>query len=238
MKKEPMIRRSGGAALAACLAACALGVTATSAAAHAGNPNMLSQVRAVSPETQGVKVTVLNRDDRLLLQNTSGKDVVVEGYSEEPYARIDADGTVLVNTNSEAYYLNQERDGKVDVPPGIDSKTPPRWKVVSKTGRFEWHDHRMHWMGEGRPPQVEDESERTKIFDYDIPLEIGGRTGAIAGTLLWTPPPGGGLPLPAILAFAALVIALCVVVIVVRRRRAGAATSDESETPRPAAEAW
>ena len=69
------------------------------------------------------------------------------------------------------------------MPAGIDSKTPPRWKEVSKTGRYEWHDHRMHWMGAGRPPQVKDESERTKIFDYAIPVAIGGSTGAIAGTL-------------------------------------------------------
>src|SRR4051794_20485117 len=103
-----MNRRSGGAALAACLAACALAASATPAAAHNGNPNMLSQVRSVTPTTQGVKVTVLNRDDRLLLQNTSGKEVVVEGYSKEPYVRIDGDGTVRVNTNSEAYYLNQD----------------------------------------------------------------------------------------------------------------------------------
>ena len=233
-----MNRRSGGAALAACLAACALAATATPAAAHNGNPNMLSQVRSVTPTTQGVKVTVLNRDDRLLLQNTSGKDVVVEGYSKEPYVRIDGDGAVRVNINSEAYYLNQDREGKVQVPAGIDSKTPPRWKEVSKTGRYEWHDHRMHWMGTGRPPQVKDESERTKIFDYEIPVAIGGSTGAIAGTLLWTPPPGGGLPLGAIFAFAALVIALCVVVIIVRRRRADAAADDQPESTRPAAEAW
>ena len=122
------------------------------------------------------------------------------------------------------------------MPAGIDSKTSPRWKEVSQTGRFEWHDHRMHWMGAGRSPQVEDESVRTKVFDYSIPVRVDGREGAIAGTLTWIPTPGGGLPLPAILAFAVLVIGLCVVVVVVRRRRT---SGDEAgDAGRPAAEAW
>src|SRR6185436_15154468 len=108
----------------------ALLISAPVAAAHQGSPNFLSQVNAAPA---GVDVTVLSRDDRLLLQNKSGKDVVVEGYSEEPYARIDADGTVAVNTNSEAYYINEERDGQVPVPRNVDPKGPPQWKELSKT---------------------------------------------------------------------------------------------------------
>ncbi len=117
------------------------------ALAHQGNPHYLSQVDEITPATPGVTVEVLNRDDRLLLHNTSGEDVVIEGYDEEPYARVRADGTVEVNTDSEAYYVNDDRFGNVDVPAGVDGKGPPRWKEIDKTGRFEWHDHRAHWMG-------------------------------------------------------------------------------------------
>ena len=94
-------------------------------------------------------VEVLNRDDRLLLHNTSGKDVVILGYDDEPYARVLADGTVEVNTDSEAYYLNDDRFANVEVPAGVDGKGEPQWKEVAQTGRFEWHDHRAHWMGKG-----------------------------------------------------------------------------------------
>ena len=196
---------------------------AAPALAHEGDPNMLSEVREVTPDVPGVSVSVLNRDDRLLISNTSQETVLVRGYENEPYARIKADGTVEVNERSPAHYLNEERNGDVPVPDHASAGAEPQWRQVSRSGRFEFHDHRMHWMGEGRPPQIQDTGERTKIFDYRVPIEIGGRPGAIAGTLTWTPSADGGLPLGAILAFAGLVIGGCVVVIVVRRRRSAPA---------------
>jgi hypothetical protein len=200
----------------ALLVAGALLVSAPAAAAHQGSPNFLSHVNAAPP---GVSVTVLSRDDRLLLQNKSGKTVVVEGYSDEPYARIDGDGTVSVNTDSQAYYLNEERDGQVDVPDGVDSKGAPQWKEVSKTGRFEWHDHRMHWMSKGDPKQVTDKSVRTKVFDWKVPLEVDGQAAAITGTLFWTPTPGGSVPIIPIAIFLVVGIGASLVIFVVRRRR-------------------
>jgi hypothetical protein len=201
------------------LAAVMVAVGAAPAAAHQGDPNMESTVRAVTPATAGVSVTVLNRDDRFMLRNESRETVLVEGYEGEPYARIGADGTVEVNTRSPAYYLNEERDGSVPVPKSADEDAPPEWKRVSKVGRFEWHDHRMHWMGRGRPPQVEDPDVRQKIFDYRVPIRIGDREGAISGTLTWTPLPGGDVPLPAILAGAGILMAGLLAVFLVRRRR-------------------
>jgi hypothetical protein len=208
------------AAAAALLAVLAV---VPAARAHQGNPSYLSQVDAITPATDGVTVEVLNRDDRLLLHNTSGEDVVIEGYDDEPYARVRADGTVEVNTRSPAYYLNDDRFADVDVPDGIDGKDPPQWKQIARTGRFEWHDHRAHWMGKTTPPQVKDESVRTKVFDWTVPVEIGGRRGTIGGTLFWTPLPGGGPPLAAIFAGAAVVIACCIAIAVVRYRRRTAA---------------
>ena len=216
------------AVLVAC-AAIALAAPAT-ALAHQGNPNYLSEVRGLTPSLRGLSVEVLNRDDRLLLHNTSGRTVVVDGYSGEPYARVRADGTVEVNTNSEAYYLNQDRFADAPIPKGVDPEKPPVWKALSKTGRFEWHDHRMHYMGKGRPKQVSDPDVRQKVFDWKVPVVIAGRKGSINGDLLWTPLPEDKLPLGAIFAFAGLVIALSIGVFVIRRRRASAG----GET----AEAW
>jgi hypothetical protein len=216
-------------------AALALAVPST-ALAHQGNPNMLSEVRDLSPAVKGVSIEVLNRDDRLLLRNTSGHTIVIDGYRNEPYARVAGDGSVEVNMDSEAYYLNQDRYADAPVPKGVDSKGAPKWKPVSKTGRFEWHDHRMHYMGKGRPSQVKDPDKRQKVFDWKVPVQVDGRNGSIDGTLLWTPPPKESLPLGAIFGFAALVIAGCIVVIVARRRRADdEAPGEPAEAP---TEAW
>jgi hypothetical protein len=219
--------------IGAVVAVAALVVAAPAALAHQGNPNYLSQVDAMTPATAGLKVEVLNRDDRLLLTNKSGRDVLVRDYENAPYARVLADGTVEVNTDSKAYYVNNDRLGDVPVPKGVDGKGPPQWKHLDRTGRFEWHDHRMHWMGgDNRPPAVKDPSVRTKVFDWKVPVEVGGRPGAIAGTLFWTPLPGGGMPIAAVLLLAGLVIASAVFAIVVRRRRAAAAE------PHEPVEAW
>src|SRR3954469_5991867 len=79
---------------------------APSALAHQGNPNYRSVIDRVSPKVPGLRLQVLNLADRLELQNTPGSAVVLQGYQGEPYARLLADGTVEVNRNSPAFYLN------------------------------------------------------------------------------------------------------------------------------------
>jgi hypothetical protein len=212
-------------------AAAALLAGAPVALAHEGSPNFLSQINEITPAAAGVEVEVLNRDDRLLLINGGSGTVLIEGYEGEPYARLEPDGTVAVNKDSKAYYINEERDGKVEVPKGVDSKGEPRWEEVSRTGRFEWHDHRMHWMSEEDPEAVKDKDVRTKIYVWEVPIAVDGSGGAIAGTLFWTPLPSSGPPLPLIIAFVALVVPLAIAVVIVRRRRAAAAQ-------RTGAEAW
>jgi hypothetical protein len=183
---------------------------------------------------KGVSVSVLNFDDRLQLQNTSGRDVVITDYDGKPYARVLADRTVEVNTNSPAYYLNDDRYANVTVPKGLGST--PHWKLLERTGRFQWHDHRIHWMSTTDPPQLKDKSRRTHIFDWQVPITVGGQKAAITGSLTWVPlDPGGSVPMGAIWALAALIIAGSLVVVVVRRRRGPEAGARGG---RSEAEAW
>jgi hypothetical protein len=214
----------------------ALLIGAPVALAHQGNPHYRSVVTSVTPGLKGVDVSVLNFDDRLLLHNTSGKDITILDYQDppKPYAQLLADGTVQVNTNSEAYYLNEDRLGETSVPKNLG--TEPKWKQLSRSARFEWHDHRAHWMGKSDPPGLKDKSVKTKIDDWDVPIQVASQQGAISGTLTWVPLDEGGLPLAAIFAFAALLIALSIAVFVIRRRRAA---GDDGATPKKeAVEAW
>ena len=210
-------------------AAATLLLAAPAAVAHQGNPNFRSIVHAVTPAVHGLKLQVLNYDDRFELTNRSGQTVTVQGYNGEPYARVLADGTVEVNKRSPAYFLNDDRYADVKVPASADAKAAPQWSVVNRTGDLQWHDHRMHWMSTSLPPQVTDKSRPTKVFDYAIPLRVGNRPGRIEGTLMWQPqaskaPVGmfAGLGVLGLLAIGA--------VVVVRRRRA--------REPVEAAEAW
>jgi hypothetical protein len=222
----PVIRGAAAAALAA------LCVAAPIASAHEGNPNYRSEVREVAPAVPGLDARVLNHDDRIELVYGGDDTLVVEGYRDEPYLRFGPDGRVEVNRRSPATYLNEDRYAKVDVPARADHEAPPLWEPVAENGRYDWHDHRIHWMGgEGTlPPQIDDKAERTEVFDWRIPIAAAGRPATVRGTLTWLGQDEGGFPVAAGLSLGGALIAGALLVVFVRRRRAGAA--------RPAREAW
>jgi hypothetical protein len=211
------------AVLATLLASVLVALTAGTAAAHGGNSKFRSQFDSISPAVAGITVDVLNYDDRLLMINRTGKTVAITGYEREPYARLRGDGTVEVNRRSPTHYLNEERYGGTPVPTSADPKAPPQWQTVSRTGRFEWHDHRIHWMSKDTvPPQVKDEDKRTKVFDWRVPIRVGSQPAQLTGTLFWQPATASGVPTAAIVALVVLVLATLVLFVVTRRRRAAA----------------
>jgi hypothetical protein len=220
---------------AAALCALAAGITATSAFAHAGNPDYESLVRGVSPPIPGFKVEVLNGDDRLAVENSGSRTVTIYGYNrrpKDPYVRMSPGGEVAVNVRSPAYYLNQERFSDVKVPATADPKAPPRWKVVERNGRYEFHDHRIHWMSKTVPPQVKDRSKRTKIVAWRVPVSAQDVPGSITGELFWR----GSEPGPTVgwfVAFGVIVLLSAASVVLVRRRRARS-----SAPAAPRGEAW
>jgi hypothetical protein len=210
----PFSRRATAAALAA------LCVVAPTALAHEGNPNYRSQVSAIRPAVDGLDAQVLNYDDRIELRNRTGDTVVVEGYRGEPYVRFRPDGTVEVNRRSPAASLNEDRFAQVDVPESADPTAPPDWETVARNGRYDWHDHRIHWMASTLPPRVqENEEARTKVFDWRLPVTAAGQRSVIRGSLVWLGRDSGGFPLAAAISLAAAALVGAGLVVLVRRRR-------------------
>jgi hypothetical protein len=210
------------------------GLAAPSGApAHAGNPNFESALRGLSRPVDGLSAQIIGYDDRIQVVNRSGQEVTIMGYEGEPYARLLPDGTVETNANSPATYLNEDRFAAVEVPARADPGAPPEWREVSGDGTFTWHDHRIHWMAKSTPPQVTDEDERSKVFDYRVPVEVGGEPDAIAGTLYWVGPADTSKT-PFLIAGLAIVVLGGTGVLVLRRRRG----HDGGEGDRPAREGW
>lgn len=213
--------RHGRRVLLAAAALLALGAPVAQA-----NPAYRSEIGRIQPAQAGLELQVLGFDQNLQLVNRTGKVVVVRGYEDEPYARILPDGTVQVNRNSPATYLNEDRFGTTKPPATAGADRPVAWRTVTRNGRFVWHDHRMHWMNATTPPAVTDTAKRTKVFDYAIPMTVGDRPTTVHGTLWWVGLPGGGMPAGAIVALVVLTLGAVVLVVVVRRRRRGADPSE------------
>lgn len=207
-------------------------LAAAPAAAHEGNPDFRSEIDSVRPNVPGVGFEVIGYDADMEMVVRQGHEVTIYGYEGEPYARVLRDGTVQENRRSPATYLNTDRYGETTVPKSADAGAPPRWRTVDDSGTLRWHDHRMHYMATGTPPQVEDESERTKVFDYEISLRIDGEKGALEGTLWWVGPADTSKT-PFILAAVAIVLLGGAAVLIARRRR-----GDRPDEDGPAKEAW
>jgi hypothetical protein len=141
--------------VATALVATTLLVFAAPAGADPARPtNWLSVMTSVSPPTPYVSLRVVGGDGFLDLSVERGHTAEVEGYVGEPYLRVLADGTVELNLNSPAYYLNKSRFGTTKVPAALQGShlPPPKWKVKGHSGHAVWHDHRIHFMVHDIPP--------------------------------------------------------------------------------------
>jgi hypothetical protein len=199
-----------------------------------------SNITRVTPAVRGLGLQVLEFADRILLTNHTGKTVTIFGYEGEPYARVLANGTAEQNVRSPATYLNTNFYADVTVPPIADANAPPKWEVIDRTGQFEWHDHRIHWMSPIPPARVKNTTRRTLIFDWQVPIEVGTVKGAIDGQLFWTPE-NSKAPVAVIVIGAIIVVGGLLFVLYMRRRRSRpAAAGDAAAGGSPGApkEAW
>jgi hypothetical protein len=203
-------RRTARAVAVAAVALTALLAGAGPAAADPPRPtDHPSTVTAITPAVDGVRAEVAGGDAFLELRVDERHEVVVEGYGGEPYLRFRADGTVERNLRSPATYLNDDRQGAVDLPARADAEADPEWETVADGGTYAWHDHRIHWMGGNRPPGVE---PGDVVQSWTVPLTVDGAATEVRGELVLV---ARASPVPWI----ALGIAGAAAVVVLGRRR-------------------
>jgi hypothetical protein len=209
------------------LAAAVLALAVSPAAASHGGGGALgfrSTVTGITPAVDGLAARVLDHDDRLELTNDTGKRLVVLGYEGEPYLEFH-DGKVRRNMSSPATYLNDDRFGETTVPDEAGPNAPPRWQDVSPRERYDWHDHRIHWMSRELPPKVEaTKNQAQHVFDWKVTATLDGEPLVISGSLDYEPPPEGRpILLGAILT--ALIVAGALAVLVRRLRERSRSTA-------------
>lgn len=137
----------------------------------------------------GVTWQVLGGDGLLHVRTDGGAEVVVTGYDDEPFLRVGPDG-VFENRNSPATYLNADRFANGTVPPEVDAAAAPDWRRLSDGTRWQWHDHRIHWMAPTPPAAVRNRpGVEQRILEWTVPFEADGQALEAHGVLQYVPPP-------------------------------------------------
>jgi hypothetical protein len=153
----------------------ASGVAASPAVVHAdsaGPTDYESEIVAITPAAPEIEVSTEGGDSFLRIAVEPGHEVVIHGYDDEPYLRIDPAGDVLRNVRSYATYYNEDRLGDVEIPDLVDNDAEPEWERVGGGGSWAWHDHRTHWMAEEPPIGLE---AGDAITTAPVPVTVDGR---------------------------------------------------------------
>ncbi len=178
---------------ASCLlvAVLATWLTETPAMAHGGSVpdsrHYRSTITAIKPPVAGLVLSVTKAGQSLTLTNRTGRTVIVLGYAGEAYLRFTPTG-VDVNV----YSLSSSLNGNLVMEglPQLRAAADPQqvaWWHVSDQPRFTWHDHRIDWAAQRRPPVVAaDPRHSHKVLDWTVPLTVDGEPVAVHGVLEWT----------------------------------------------------
>lgn len=181
------LARRLGAAMT--MAVVTLAVPSSALADAAGPTDFRTEIVSVEPDPSAIALSIEGGDSFVRIVVDPGTEVTVYGYDDEPYIRIDPDGTVFENLRSAATYLNDVRYGTADVPGNVDPEAEPDWQQVAEGGEWAWHDHRAHWMA-SEPPvnMVAGESLPTSTIELSVDGErvlVTVVTTLVAGPSPW-----------------------------------------------------
>ena len=195
-----------------------LAATASPAAAHGSPGNYVTVITSVQPEMPGLVVAAEPDGSYLTIDNRTGRTLIVIGYEHEAYLKITAHG-VWKNTRSPTTVVNEGGD-ESHLPEGVTADATPAWVEVSPANTYRYHDHRIDWMGDGRPAAVAASVNRPHLIkSWAIELLVDGTPVTINGTLRWAPTGFGRLDALFVVLCVTLTIGLLVAVVVDERRK-------------------
>jgi hypothetical protein len=210
-------RRARGCAAA--VLSCAAVLLPADAAAARGLAQQVSdaafyrtELSAVEPTPAGVTVRVDPGGEWIEMTATGPSEIIVLGYTGEPFLRIAA-GVVEENQLSPTTFLNR-RQFADSIPTGQgNAAAVPIWTQIASTGTARWYDHRIHWMGQGRPPPVNaDPRHPHPVGTWAVDATAAGFPFEIRGTLRWLGKPASADGVQWIPGWAWLVEALTVTI--------------------------
>lgn len=138
-----------------------------------------SVIESISPALpNGVKFSIVGADTFVRVESRS-HEVLVNGYENEPYLRIQRSGLVQVNDSSQTTFLNSDRYGNIDLS-NFKKSDVPKWRTIATNGVAMWHDHRSHWMNPVRPGTIDN---RGTVLKWTIPVAVDGVKTDISGAL-------------------------------------------------------
>lgn len=158
-------------------------LTVSAAPAYAHSGQFVTTVTGVTPAFPGVSAVSTRDGEHFTLTSEGPQTLEVVGYYGEPFLRIDAAG-VWKNRRSPTAYDDSEEP---QTPPGdVSAKARPQWVLLGPQHQYTWHDHRTHWMSSVMPSEVQSDPDHAHLIrDWTIPLDYGGKSGVINGTLTY-----------------------------------------------------
>jgi len=193
-----------------------------------------SKITSITPAVPGLSISLQRSGASIQVTNRTGGTVMIYGYAGEEYLRMTSSG-VDENVNSLSTSLNGSliiQGLPQQLIQGSSAPKPVLWKHVSNSDTVSWHDHRMHWMAQQRPPVVAaDPRHAHKVFDWSMYLGVDDRPVTVRGTLTWVGAPvltGRTVALVVAIGTASIAVAALIgMPIVAARRRSGAPARDD-----------
>ncbi len=149
--------------------------------------NTESVVESITPSNPAVRVDIIGGDAFVRMRVERGHSVEMNGYYDEPFVRVDANGEAFVNIASQTHELSRTRYGTTAIDEKPTSTADPVWRRESTNGTVLWHDHRVHWMST-QAPRATDESGL--VQQWTIPMRIDGAATVVSGGLYVRDAPG------------------------------------------------